>query len=243
MFPVGPHPVERLAHIGAVARGDKALQVERHFLPAHAHLDRAVRRGHSHRHEQLLDIELVAIRRGNRLLLKRARIDQLAEHLHVGAQAQVRMDVGALDHVSVGRCRASAVRRRIDMLVTLAQAGAQRQVRTAVAERNIFEAVERLARQAGAGQHVPVLGPAIEVDRRALGVACCWRWCCHGGCRRCCRWRCHWRRCGFRSKRLCAGYAGQRAHTAHHADHQRQYAPCAHRFGVDFNAWLHRVSR
>ena len=87
----------------------------------------------------------------------------------------------------------------------LAQAVAQRQVRAAVAERNVFEAVERLARQTWIGQHAPVLVPAIEVDGRALDIA-------------------HRRRCGcclLHCQRLGAGAS----HGAGAGDHQGQRAP------------------
>ena len=78
MFPVGPYTIERLAHIGAVARGDKALQVEGHFLAAHAQLDGAVVGWHGHGGKQLLDVEFVLVRRRQRVLLESARVDQLA---------------------------------------------------------------------------------------------------------------------------------------------------------------------
>jgi hypothetical protein len=162
-FIIGPQAVVGLPHVRTVAHRHEALQVERHLLPADARLDRAGPHLIDVRDERLFEIELILVDRADRVLAERPRVDELHERLQMAAIAQVRMDVRALDHVVVVVRRAQPEQRRVVQLEALAQARAERQVgRRVVAERHVFQRVERLARHARVREHRPVFLPAVE---------------------------------------------------------------------------------
>ncbi|CAM3148713.1 hypothetical protein BUGL105410_21245 [Burkholderia gladioli] len=163
---VAPQRVEGLPHIGAVAHGDEALQVEGHLLAADARLHGAGAELADVGDEGLLQVERVLVDGRHRILAEWARILELHEGLHVLAETRIGMDLRALDHVAVGAAAAEPEQGRVVEFEALSQVRAEREIPARVArQRNVLERVERLARQAGIGERAPVLLPAIEGRR------------------------------------------------------------------------------
>src|SRR6202042_531673 len=94
---------------------------------------------------------------------------ELDKKLQILTNVGVSMNLRPLNQVAIGACRAEPEKRCLADLEALAQIGAQRQIRIWVtSERDIFQAVERLARYTGILENGPIFLPAIEHDNRPL---------------------------------------------------------------------------
>ncbi len=173
-LPVPPDRIERLPHIGAVARRHEALQVEGEVLPADARLERARIGGVGVGNESKAQVERILVDRRDDILVEGARVFELGEDLPVLVEADVGVDLQALDQVGIRHRMAGAEAGSIAGLEPLAQGHPQRDVAVRIArqQRDVFQAVERLGAQRRIGEHRPVLLPAIAQDRGAGGDGC-----------------------------------------------------------------------
>ena len=172
-FPVGPHGVERLAHVGAVSRRHEALQVEREILPSDAGLERARRQRRVVLDEGQAQVGPILVGGTHRPLAPGLVFLQLGEHAQPGREVDVRVQLQPFDDVGIASIAARAEAGRVVGLDAFAQRRAERDVTSGigVGQRQVLQAVQGLRAERRIGQRRPVLLPAVRLQRGPLREA------------------------------------------------------------------------
>ena len=163
---IRPAGIVGLPDVGTVANSHKALQVERKLLAADPQLQRSASERLGQSNPSLLDIEPVPIDRRQHGLPWRIVGLKLDERLDLIRNAKVGIELVSADDVILAAIRTGTEVRSVVGLEPLTCGRAEREIGVAigVGQRNVFELVERLTRDARVREHRPVLLPSVEHD-------------------------------------------------------------------------------